>query len=83
MVIEYVPGVYPTVCADEVLPLPQRNAIGVIPPADEAVHVMFELVGTPAHEAVNADAALTNPKESTSTIPMIEIAALFLAKVII
>ena len=52
------------VCIEEVLPFPQRNATGVIPPAEDAVHVMLEVDGTPAHEVVNAEAALTATNEN-------------------
>ena len=58
MFIMYVPGVSAMTWTDEVLPLLQRNAIGAIPPEDDAVHVMLEAVGEPTQDVVSADAAL-------------------------
>lgn len=56
-VIEYVPGDTAIVCDDVVAPLPQRNATGSTPPAEDAFHVIALADGKPAHVAVSADAA--------------------------
>jgi len=82
IVIEYVPGATAMVCAEDVLPLLQRNAIGATPPVADAVHTIFEAEETPTHEVVKAPAALTSPKDSANAIPAIETAALCFASVI-
>ena len=76
MVIAYVPGEENVVCVVEVLPLPHKKAIGAIPPDAEAVHAILAEEGTPAHETVNAEAAPTNAKGSTTAAPTIAVITL-------
>ena len=73
-VIEYVPGVTAMVCNGDVLPLPQRNATGAIPPAEEAVQAILEADGTPLQEVVNAEAALAVAIESINAAVAAEMA---------
>jgi hypothetical protein len=68
-VIAYVPGVLVIVCVLDVLPFPHTRATGATPPDVDAVHVIFDVVGTPTHPTVNADAAFATPNESTSATP--------------
>ena len=70
------------VCEVDVLPFPQRNAIGVIPSEAEAVHATFVADGTPTHEVVNAEAALAKANNSTKAALAIETAT-FLLKIIL
>jgi hypothetical protein len=65
MLIEYVPGVYETVCDVVVAPLPHKSATGATPPTGDAVHVMLDAAGVPAHVTDKAVvSALATPKES-------------------
>lgn len=82
-VIECVPGDAATVCEVDVLPLPHTKENGAMPFVAAAVHVMFDAVGAPEHEAVNAEAAPTNAKESMRAIPVADAIYLFCTIVII
>ena len=60
------------------LPFPHKNAIGLTPPDEEAVHVMFEAVGAPTHVAVNAEAAPAKTSDSMNATLAADAMKLFL-----
>lgn len=72
-----MPGADATVCVDDVLPLPHKNAIGAMPPVEEADHVIAAVDGVPAHEVVNADAVPVMAIENTNAALAMETADLF------
>ena len=72
-----MPGETAMVCEEVVLPFPQRNANGATPSEAEAVHVMFDAVGEPTHEVVNAEAELAKTNESMNATLAIEAQKLF------
>ena len=56
--------------------MPQRNATGATPPEEDAVHVMFVALGTPAQEAESVAALATANESANSELIITDTAAI-------